>query len=445
MRVPLTPLDGRYYNKVEPLVSYLSESALIKYRVLVEVVWLKLLCAQLGKPISEDVTKKLDELVANFDESNCQQVREIEKSINHDVKAVEIWLCDRLNEINQPSLIPFVHFGRTSEDINNVAYALMLKGAKESVLLPKLVNTQTILVKMASDYADMPMLSRTHGQPASPTTFGKEVAVFARRLSTQIENIKNVPVLAKFNGATGTFGADFVAYPDIDWPTVMKSFIESLGLEYNPLTTQTEPHDWIARLNNEFALSASIATDLCRDFWAYISMGYLKQIVDPSQVGSSTMPHKVNPIDFENAESNFGLANALLRHLSEKLPISRLQRDLSDSSALRSLSTAYGHYYLALDSLELGLSKVYADSEQMIVDLKNEWSVLTEAVQTIMRKNGISDAYNQMKDLSRGNPLSKEALQGFIQSLDIDNNDKQTLLNLSPENYTGLASILAKD
>jgi adenylosuccinate lyase len=333
---------------------------------------------------------------------------------------------------------------RTSEDINNVAYALMLKGARDDILLPKLTEIQVFLTKMASEYADMSMLSRTHGQPASPTTFGKEIAVFAHRLSTQIEHVTGIKILAKFNGATGTFGADFVAYPDIDWPVVMKNFIESLGLEYNPLTTQIEPHDWIARLNNEFALSGTIATDLCRDFWAYISMGYLRQTVDAGQVGSSTMPHKVNPIYFENAESNFGLANALMRHLSEKLPISRLQRDLSDSSALRSLSTAYGHFYVALQSLQRGLSKVYADSEQMTADLENEWAVLTEAVQTVMRKNCVMDAYNKMKDMSRGKPLTAEALREFVQELNIDDKDRQMLLNLTPASYTGLASNLAK-
>lgn len=444
MNVPLTPLDGRYYSKVEPLVAFLSESALIKHRVFVEIAWLKYLREQTGSPIDSDTVSKLDNMAVNFDESNCAEVREIEKSINHDVKAVEIWIQDRLKEWGQESLVPFVHFGRTSEDINNVAYALMLKGARDDILLPKLTEIQVFLAKMAVEYADMPMLSHTHGQPASPTTFGKEIAVFAHRINTQIDNIASVPILAKFNGATGTFGADIMAYPDINWPKVMKSFIETLGLEYNPLTTQIEPHDWIARLNNEFALSGTIATDLCRDFWAYISMGYLKQTVVQGQVGSSTMPHKVNPIDFENAESNFGLAIALLRHLSEKLPISRLQRDLSDSSALRSLSTAYGHFYVALQSLQRGLSKVYADSEQMTADLENEWAVLTEAVQTIMRKNGISDAYNQMKDMSRGKSLTPEALRDFVQGLDIDDTDKQTLLNLTPASYTGLASNLAK-
>ena len=444
MNVPLTPLDGRYKSKIEPLVAFLSESALIKHRLFVEIAWLKYLCEQIRKPIDGEITAKLDDLIINFSETNCTEVREIEKSISHDVKAVEIWISDRLKDWNQESLIPFVHFSRTSEDINNVAYALMLKDARDNVLLPKLAEVCAVLEKMATECANMPMLSHTHGQPASPTTFGKEIAVFAHRLSVQIEYITSTKIQAKFNGATGTFGADVVAYPEIDWPMLMKSFVETLGLDYNPLTTQIESHDWIARLNNEIALSGTIAIDLCRDFWAYISLGYLKQTVAKGQVGSSTMPHKVNPIDFENAESNFGLANALLRHLSEKLPISRLQRDLSDSSALRSLSTAYGHFYLALQSLERGLSKVYADPGQMTADLVNEWAVLTEAVQTIMRKNGIPDAYNQMKDLSRGKPLDKETLHAFIQGLDIDDKDKQVLLDLTPQTYIGLASNLAK-
>ena len=445
MNIPLTPLDGRYYSKIEPLVAYLSESALIKHRVLVEVAWLKYLCGLISKPISDEISSNLDKLVSGFSESDCEEVREIEKTVNHDVKAVEMFINGKLTSWGQESLIPFVHFGRTSEDINNVAYALMLKGARDNVLLPALRKLASNLGEMAKSSADKPMLSRTHGQPATPTTFGKEVAVFAHRMGTQLDNTASVPVLAKFNGATGTFGADEVAYPEIDWQDTMKVFIETLGLEYNPLTTQIESHDWIARLNNEFALSGTIATDLCRDFWQYISVGYLKQTIKSGEVGSSTMPHKVNPIDFENAEANFGIANALLRHLSEKLPISRLQRDLSDSSALRSLSTAYGHYYLALQSLAKGLSKVYADSEQMLKELDNEWALLTEAVQTIMRKNGIPDAYNQMKDLSRGKPLDKETLHAFIQGLDIDDKDKQALLDLTPQTYIGLASNLAKN
>jgi len=344
---------------------------------------------------------------------------------------------------NAAELIPYVHFGRTSEDINNLAYAFMIKGARQAVLLPAINEIIDRLTQLATKEKDSVMMSRTHGQPATPTTLGKEIAVFAARLKEQVVNISNVAIKAKCSGATGTYAADHIAYPDIDWPTAMKQFVESLGLVFNPLTTQIEPHDWNARLNNELALANTICIDLSRDFWQYISLGSIKQKVIAGEVGSSTMPHKVNPIDFENAEANFGLANALLNHLSLKLPISRLQRDLSDSSAQRAYSEAFGHMLLGLKSLSKGLSKVEGNRDSMKAELDEEWALLTEAIQTVMRKNGIADAYNQMKSLSRGKKITKETVQDFIKDLNIHEGDKARLLTLTPSKYVGYAKKLA--
>ena len=444
MKPPLTPLDGRYYDRVSELTDYLSEDALIKYRVIVEIEWLKYFLNITNKTANSGLLTTLDKLVDSFNEVNCDEIRNIESQTKHDVKAVELWIGNVLKDAGHEYAVPYIHFGRTSEDINNVAYALMLRDVRKDVIVPNLNQIIETLHELAVKNSDSAMMARTHGQPATPTTFGKEIAVFSHRLNRQVKNIENVEILAKFSGATGTYSADKVAYPDVNWTEVMNNFVISLGLTYNPVTTQIEPHDWIARLNNELALSGSILIDFARDMWQYISVGYVKQIVTAGEVGSSTMPHKVNPIDFENAESNFGVANALLNHLSAKLPISRLQRDLSDSSALRSLSTAYGHYLLALKSLQKGLSKIEANPDKMLDDLKDEWELLAEAVQTVMRKNGILDAYDQMKNMSRGKQLTKEALRDFIQALDIDDNDMQTLLELTPESYTGLASNLAK-
>ncbi|MDO8265962.1 MAG: adenylosuccinate lyase [Candidatus Saccharibacteria bacterium] len=442
MKVPLTPLDGRYYDRITELTNYLSENALIKYRVFVEIEWLKYLLNIVNKTASNELHTALDKLFESFTDDSCEEIRNIEAKTKHDVKAVEIWIGNKLKDAGHVYTVPYIHFGRTSDDINNVAYALMLRDARKDIVTPNLNKLVESLNVMGNKYSGFAMLARTHGQPATPTTFGKEMAVFGSRLTRQIINIENVEILAKFSGATGTYAADVVAYPDVNWPEVMNDFISSLDLVYNPITTQIEPHDWIARLNNELSLSGTILTDLCRDMWQYISVGYVKQIAVAGEVGSSTMPHKVNPIDFENAESNFGIANALFNHLSAKLPISRLQRDLSDSSALRSLSEAYGHYLLALKSLQKGLSKIEADPNKMLDDLKDQWELLTEAIQTVMRKNDISDAYDQMKQLARDKTISKEQLHDFINNLEIDNNDKQRLLELSPENYLGLSKIL---
>ncbi len=442
MKVPLTPLDGRYYDRITELTNYLSENALIKYRVFVEIEWLKYFLNIVNKTASNELHTALDRLLEDFTNESCEEIRKIESQTKHDVKAVEIWIGNILKSEGYKSVVPLIHFGRTSDDINNVAYALMLRDVRKEVLIPNLNDIVESLNDMGNKYSDFAMLARTHGQPATPTTFGKEMAVFGSRLTRQVKNIENVEILAKFSGATGTYAADVVAYPDVNWPDVMNDFITSLGLVYNPITTQIEPHDWIARLNNELGLSGTILTDLCRDMWQYISVGYIKQIAVTGEVGSSTMPHKINPIDFENAESNFGLANALFNHLSVKLPISRLQRDLSDSSALRSLSEAYGHFLLALKSLQKGLSKVEANPEKMLKDLNDQWELLTEAVQTVMRKNGISDAYDQMKQLSRGKQISKEVLHEFINKLAINDDDKSRLLKLTSSSYIGLADKL---
>jgi len=444
MGINLTPLDGRYYEKIKDLVPYLSEYALIKHRILIEVEWLKKFMSVTGKPLENSIINQLDKLTADFNEKDMLAIKKIENEVNHDVKAVEIWICQFLKSASYDSLVPFVHFGRTSEDINNLAYGVMLKGARDSVLLPGLKNVQKKLSKLSSKESESVMISRTHGQAATTTTLGKELAVFSARLSNQLGRIQEVTVLGKFNGATGTYAADLAAYPNIDWPKQMQEFVESLGLVFNPLTTQIEPHDWIARLNNEQALANTICIDLARDCWQYISDGYMTQKVINGEVGSSTMPHKVNPIDFENAEANFGVANALLNHLSAKLPISRLQRDLSDSSALRSLSEAYGHTLVAIKSLERGLSKIKGNPAKMKADLDNQWALLTEAIQTVMRKNGIDDAYNQMKSLSRGKRITKVDIHTFIKFLKIDKDDKKRLLNLTPSTYIGLAKTLSE-
>ncbi len=444
MKTALTPLDGRYYARIEKLVPYLSEDALIKYRVHVEIEWLIALCGILLKPFTKKQIQALRLIIVDFDADTADEIREIESTVNHDVKAVEIWLGKVLTSLGLETYVSLVHFGRTSEDINNLAYALMLKDARQHVLIPALNEITSSLQDHVGLTKSMPMLAKTHGQPATPTTLGKELAVFYSRITMQIELIHKVTIYGKFNGATGTYAADFVAYPDIGWPRQMSLFVKNLGLDFNPLTTQIEPHDWIARLCNELSLSGTIMIDLSRDCWQYISLGYLTQRVVAGEVGSSTMPHKVNPIDFENAEANFGVANALLRHLSEKLPISRLQRDLSDSSALRSLSEALGHYLLALGSLKKGLSKVTGNEVRMRQDLKYEWAVLTEAIQTILRKNGVVDAYDQMKKLSRGKEINEKDIHELIATLDIDPEDKKRLLALTPSTYIGLAATLAQ-
>ena len=439
-----TPENCRIY------ASLYSEYGLIRLRLLTEVRWLQFLgrrneLADFG-PFSPVVNDFLDSLVDNFGPGDAQRVKEIEATTNHDVKAVEYLIGERLGDDPElQALRPFVHFACTSEDINNIAYALMLRQGRDQLLLPRLRELITALTSMAREHADLSMLSRTHGQTASPTTLGKELANVVARLERQAGLFADVPALAKMNGAVGNYNAHLVAYPDIDWPALGADFIASLGLTGNAYTTQIEPHDWIAEYCDALARINTILIDASRDFWSYISIGYFRQRRVAGEVGSSTMPHKVNPIDFENAEGNLGIANALLGHLAAKLPISRWQRDLSDSTVLRNLGVAAGYSLLACESLRKGISKLEVDREKLAADLDGSWEVLAEAIQTVMRRHGQADAYEQLKDLTRGERITPEILREFVSGLALPEVDRQRLLHLTPATYTGLAARLARE
>ncbi|NLW97690.1 MAG: adenylosuccinate lyase [Xanthomonadaceae bacterium] len=444
----LSPLDGRYASKVEALRPVFSEFGLIHARVRVEIEWLLALAAEPGiaelpafEPAQVEV---LQALWRDFSTADAARVKQIERTTNHDVKAVEYFIKERLQD--QPGLaqaLEFVHFACTSEDINNLAYALMLERARREVLLPRLDEVVTKLRAMAHEHAGLPMLSRTHGQSASPTTVGKEIANVVARLQRQRDQLAGIAICGKINGAVGNYNAHVASYPDVDWPAFARRFVESLGLEFNPYTTQIEPHDYIAELCDAHKRIGTIAIDLCRDVWGYISLGYFRQAVVAGEVGSSTMPHKVNPIDFENAEGNFGIANALFEHFAAKLPISRWQRDLTDSTVLRALGTAFGHALIGLDALLRGLGKLGANPERLAADLDASWEVLAEAVQTVMRRHGLPNPYEQLKALTRGQGITAESMRAFIQSLDLPEADRQRLLAMTPASYTGLASELA--
>ena len=444
----ISSIDGRYAGKTRALREIFSEHGLIRRRVLVEVRWFQALAAQPAVeelPVLSDAANAfLDGLVADHSIENSQRVKDIEAKTNHDVKAVEYYLAERFAE--HAELAPstgFVHFACTSEDINNLAYALMLQDAFSDVLLPQLRELDSVLRGKAQEYAELAMLSRTHGQAASPTTLGKELANVRQRLRRQLGSLESITPLGKFNGAVGNYNAHVAAYPGVDWPTLSRSFVESLGLQWNALTTQIEPHDWMAETFHGLMRCHTVLIDLCRDLWGYISIGYFTQKANAQEVGSSTMPHKVNPIDFENAEGNLGVANALLGHLAAKLPLSRWQRDLTDSTVLRSIGTAYGHTVVALDSLQKGLSKIVADPGRIECDLTDRWELLAEPVQTVMRRYGVENAYEQLKALTRGKGLDRETLHAFIEQSDIPDAAKQTLLEWTPRSYTGLASRLA--
>jgi len=445
----LSPLDGRYARTADPLRQYFSEQGLIRYRVKVELAWLAALAAEPAikevKPFSAATKKALAKLVKDFSERDAEHIKNIEAETNHDVKAIEYWLKARLakNAEVQRSL-EFIHFACTSEDINNLAYALMVAESRTGVMLPRLDALVAVLKQLARRHAAIPMLSRTHGQPASPTTLGKEMANFAQRLERARGRIAAVAVLGKANGAVGNYNAHLAAYPDFGWERFSRRFVEGLGLEFAAYTTQIEPHDWLAELLDAYARANSILLDLDRDLWGYISLGYFRQRTKKGEVGSSTMPHKVNPIDFENSEGNVGIANALLRHLSEKLPVSRWQRDLSDSTALRNVGTALGHTLLAYAACQRGLAKLEADRGRLADDLDANWEVLTEAVQQVMRRYGVPGAYEKLKAISRGRRLDRGALTKFIRGLAIPREAKKRLLALTPAKYTGLASELAK-
>ncbi len=443
----ISPLDGRYAAKCDGCRELFSELGLIKRRVLAEVRWLQFLAKrpEIGDfpQVSPVVHDWLDRMAMSFGAQEASRVKAIEKITNHDVKAVEYFIGEQLTEgAELARLRPFVHFACTSEDINNIAYALILRSARDDHLVPALRGILAKLRAISRSTAAMPMLSRTHGQPASPTTLGKEMANIAWRLERQLATLEAVPVLAKLNGAVGNFNAHVVAYPDVDWPALSRDFIASLGLESSPLTTQIEPHDWMAEYFDALARINTVLIDAARDFWSYISIGYFRQRQVAREVGSSTMPHKVNPIDFENAEGNLGVGNALLNHFSAKLPISRWQRDLSDSTVLRNAGVAIAHSLLAYQSVLAGLEKIDADPSRLAADLESNWEVLGEAIQTVLRRHGHGDAYEQLKSLTRGRPLRPDDLRTFVSGLDLPRAAKDALLRLTPGTYTGLAEQL---
>jgi adenylosuccinate lyase len=443
----ISPLDGRYASKTQALQDYFSEAALMRHRVWVEIEWLIALSdAGLNelKPLSESSRTFLRALVSGFGLTQASRIKAIEARTNHDVKAVEYFLKESV--ASQPEILKaaeFIHFACTSEDINNVSHALMLAGAREKVMLPSLDKIIAKLRDMAHQTAAVPMLSRTHGQTASPTTVGKEIANVVQRLKAARQAIAQVEMLAKMNGAVGNFNAHVSAYPEVSWPTVSKKVIESLGLRQNDYTIQIEPHDYMAALYDAYARANTILIDFNRDIWGYVSLGYFKQRLKDGEVGSSTMPHKVNPIDFENSEGNLGLANALLRHLSEKLPISRWQRDLTDSTVLRNMGVALGYCLLSYDSCLRGLNKLEINLERLAADLDNAWEVLAEPIQTVMRRYGLPEPYEQLKAFTRGRPITQVDLHGFISQLAVPEAVKKELLLLTPARYIGLAEKLA--
>ncbi len=446
----LSPLDGRYHGKVDALRAYFSEFGLIRFRVLIEIEWLKALAAQADiaeiAPFSAKTIAQLDAVNANFCEDDALAIKTIESTTNHDVKAVEYWLRDKLSGNPETArVLEFIHFACTSEDINNLSHALMLKAARDAVMLPTLNVLTTRLKNIAHQLADLPMLSRTHGQMATPSTLGKEMANVVYRLQRAEQRLAGTEILGKINGAVGNYNAHLAAYSNVDWEDFAQRFVTARGIAFNPYTIQIEPHDYMAELFDAYARVNTILIDLNRDIWGYISLGYFKQKVIKGEVGSSTMPHKVNPIDFENAEGNLGLANALLRHLSDKLPISRWQRDLTDSTVLRNMGVALGYTLLAYESCLKGLNKLEANPGRLAEDLNASWEVLAEPIQTVMRRYNIANAYDKLKELTRGKDgINRASLQSFINTLDIPETEKQRLLQLSPDTYIGKAAALAK-
>ena len=447
----ISALDGRYRGKTFRLAEQFSEFALIRYRVIVEIEWLKALAAHPGvtelPPFSPESIAVLDQAIKSFGVADAEAVKAIENRTNHDVKAVEYWLRERFSADTEIAAAnQFLHFACTSEDINNLCHAMMLRDARAQVMLPALDAVGVRLAQLAHELAEVPMLSRTHGQPATPTTVGKEIANVVARLHRARRRLADVPLTGKINGAVGNYNAHVVAYPAVDWPALARSFVEGLGIEFNPHTTQIEPHDCIAELCDAYVRANTILLDLDRDLWGYISLDYFKQKLKAGEVGSSTMPHKVNPIDFENSEGNLGVANALLQHLAVKLPVSRWQRDLTDSTVLRTMGTALGHTLLAWDSCLRGLGKLEPNPARLAADLDANWEVLAEPIQTMMRRFGVPEAYEQLKALTRGKRgMNEETLREFIQSLSIPEADRQRLLALTPATYVGLAADLARD
>ena len=446
----VSPIDGRYGAKTDMLRTVFSEYGLIRYRVLVEVRWLQHLAANPAivevAPFSKDATALLNGLVDNFTIEHAERVKEIERTTNHDVKAVEYLIKETIaDNAELLAVSEFVHFACTSEDINNLSHALMLKEGRDDIVVPALQAIHGQLTAMAVEFSDVAMLARTHGQTASPTTVGKEMANVAYRLQRQLASITAVPLLGKINGAVGNYNAHISAYPDLDWPAISQAFIEGLGLEFNPYTTQIEPHDYMAELFDGLARSNTILIDFARDIWGYISLGYFKQKTIAGEVGSSTMPHKVNPIDFENAEGNLGIANALYGHLSAKLPVSRWQRDLTDSTVLRNMGVGLGYSMIAYASLDKGIGKLQLSQERLAADLDAAWEVLAEPIQTVMRRYGIEEPYEKLKALTRGNVIDQATIQAFIDTLEIPQEAKTALKAMTPASYIGNAVQQAKD
>ncbi len=445
----LSPVDGRYASKTSALREFFSEYGLIKHRVLVEVRWLQALSKHpeiKEVPVFSDTANDvLENILTNFAEEDAQRVKEIEKTTNHDVKAVEYFLKEKIADNTELNAVSeFIHFACTSEDINNLSYALMLKGGRDEVLLSEIDQLSDAIKTLAHDYASIPLLCRTHGQPASPSTLGKEMANVVYRIQRQRKQIATVEILGKINGAVGNYNAHLSAYPEVDWPSFSQEFVESLGLTFNPYTIQIEPHDYIAEVFDATARFNTIIIDYCRDIWSYISIGYFKQKIVAGEVGSSTMPHKVNPIDFENAEGNLGIANAMMTHLSQKLPISRWQRDLTDSTVLRTLGVGLGHTSIGIQSTLKGISKLEVNDAAISADLDNNWEVLAEPIQTVMRRYGIEKPYEKLKELTRGQRINADIINDFIQRLEIPQQAKDQLLAMTPATYIGNAIEQAK-
>ena len=445
----VSPIDGRYGSKTEALRPIFSEYGLIHHRVTVEVRWLQALSRHPGigevPPFSDAANALLDGIVADFGEADALRIKEIERTTNHDVKAVEYFLKERIaGNAELEAVSEFIHFACTSEDINNLSHALMLRAGREQVLLPELDRVIEDIRALAHAHAELPMLSRTHGQPASPTTLGKEMANVVARLRRQREQIARVPLLGKINGAVGNYNAHLAAYPEINWQAFAREFVESLGLEWNPYTIQIEPHDYMAELFDAIARANTILIDFARDVWGYISLGYFKQKTVAGEVGSSTMPHKVNPIDFENGEGNLGLANALFDHLAMKLPVSRWQRDLTDSTVLRNMGVGFAYTLIALQSLRRGIGKLEADEQRLADDLLSNWEVLAEPIQTVMRRYGIEKPYEKLKELTRGQRVDQAGMQAFVDGLELPEEVKAALRELTPLSYTGNAAEQAR-
>jgi|TARA_B100001996_G_scaffold192909_1_gene147682 adenylosuccinate lyase len=436
----ISPLDGRYASSIADLLPYFSETALMRYRLQIEIEYLIALSNEKSikelSPISKQKQDGYRKIYLDFNNAGARRIKKIENKTNHDVKAVEYYIREKVDK----SLHPWIHFALTSEDINNLSYTLMWKNALENVFSPLIKSLNTELKKLAKQYSTVPMLSMTHGQPATPTTFGKELAVYHARLKRQAIQIKSQSFLGKFGGATGTWSTHYVAYPNVNWMLFAKGFIKSVGLEPNLITTQIEPHDSMSESYHQMVRVNSILIDLSRDFWYYISRGILEQKKIKDEVGSSAMPHKINPIQFENAEGNMGISNAILNHLAIKLPISRMQRDLSDSTVLRNQGVAMGHSVLAIKNILKGLKRIKINKAQLDIELNNHWEVLAEAIQTILRKNGNDSAYEKLKELTRGHNINQKSLESFIMELNISDNEKRRLLSLTPHNYIGLAS-----